>query len=340
MAPLRDMLRKPDYLTYGLHWCLYIDPRTGQPQIEEEVKNLARNYRADAYFYAMPSFDETMELIFRKCGCPLPHALTRPHEKSLPKRFYDSVVFGSSNTLTRGMHADLYDIMQRAGKPIDEDEYRVLEAELSWKWGAIARGDGRHDEAKNWFAKGMTLLRGLIDTGTGAPTDAFLKAGSPNSIVQAMRRYVGLLVAQAKLHESVALGTNDTSPLGDSGSTGDRERPIPPGNHLADAIERLNAAVAAVSIGESIIKRIDVKDAGRQGPSVVSLTPPIRRSLYYQGICAYGVLRRLRGKLDPVDWKVKDQWEAELKKHDDDGAHFAKLKADADYKPLSERDGN
>lgn len=329
MAPLRDMLRKSGYLTFGLHWCLFIDPDSREPQIDEEVERLARNYRGDVHFYAMPSFDETMEMVFRACRCPLPHALTRPHERSLPKRFYDSVVYGSSNALTQGMHEDLYDIMQRAGKPIDEDEYRVLDAELSWKWGVIARSDERFDEAESWFAEGMEKLHSLVEPNTGRPTADFAKSGSPNAIMLAMRRYAGLLIAQAKLH--VALGKR-------ASENASKRTERASSREGATALERLAEVFHVVRNGKQVMEELDTQAIGRHGPDVAGLSPPMRRSLYYQGICAYGVMKRLENRpLTDEEWAEKEVWEAELRRHDEEGSHFAKLKEDADYQPLLDR---
>lgn len=319
MAPLRDMLRKQDYLTYGLHWCLYVDPNTGQPQVTEDVVRLARNHRADVHFYAMPSFDVAMEVLFRKSGCPLPHALMRPHEKSLPKRFYDSVAVGSSSMLTKTMHADLYDIMRRAGQPIDEDEYKVLDAELSWKWGVIARNDRRFSEAGEWFEEGMAKLSKLVNA-DGTLTEQFRDVASPNAMVLAMRRYAGLLIAQAKL----ALAQQKTSAAGVK----------------QNAVKAFSNVVKIVQNGMLVLSEIEEGNIGRKGRGVTGLTDAMRRTLFYQGLCAYGLLKGKRGRLDTSQWKEVDEWETTLRRLDIDGDHFAKLKKDSDYAPLMDRTEN
>jgi len=244
--------------------------------------------------------------------------LTRPHERSLPKRFYESVVQGSSNKLTTGMHTDLHDIMQRAGKPIDEDEYKVLDAELSWKWGVIARDNLDFVEARSRFDEGLSKLHVLLNEGVGTPNENFSKNGSPNAIMLAARRYAGLLVAIAKLEEIVWKETEDSK-------------------HKAKALEKLETVFKVVENGSATMVSLDAKNMGRHGSGVPKLTSPLRRSIYYNGICAYGVKLKLSGKLSLDEFSVVTEWEEKLRFFDDDGSHFAKLRQDADYELLLKR---
>ena len=325
MAPLRDMLRKPGYLTLGLHWCLYRNPVTSELEIGEELKRLASSYRGDIYFYEISTFDELMEKIFRSCECPLPYTFTRPHEKNLPKRFYDSVIQGSNNRLTTGMHQDLHNIMASVREPIDDDEYKVLDAEMSWKWGVINRDNERFDEARINFDEGFRFLENLINKKTGKLTGEFTKNGTPNTIMQALRRFAGLLIAKAKLNLLQWESNENES---------DKE----------DAIQAIELVVKIVNGAEDLILKIDKREIGKHDSKTRGLTPPLRRSIYYQGICAYGIKKSYYNKLNAKGKSLNDEgkslsdeekkrmkdWLDKLRHYDTDGQHLANLLKDPD----------
>jgi NAD-dependent SIR2 family protein deacetylase len=196
MAPLRDMLRKAEYLNMGLHWCIYRQ-KDGTVQLPPKLADL-KNYHGDrVHIYVIDGFDRLMEEMFIECGSHLPKSLTDPHRNSLPKEFYESVRSGTSQELTSSMRAHLNLIVEKARQKIDRSEYEVIQADLKWELGAEARKQENLVKAKLLFREGYDLINGCLAVDT-LPIELLLKT---------LRRKSGLCLALAKLSKQE--GTND-----------------------------------------------------------------------------------------------------------------------------------
>jgi len=194
MAPLRDMIRKTEYLNMGLHWCIY-KPKNEEIEISKKVLDL-KNYNSNRVnFYIIDSFDKLMEEIFLICKSNFPNVLTDPHRNSLPKEFYESVRSGSNEELTSNMRFYLNHFMDKAAKQIDTSEYLVIQADLKWELGADARKKGNSEEAKNLFNQGYDLLASCLNN------ECSNVNMYPELLIRALARKSGLCIGLAKLYK-------------------------------------------------------------------------------------------------------------------------------------------
>ncbi|MGP8328748.1 MAG: SIR2 family NAD-dependent protein deacylase [Methanosarcinaceae archaeon] len=190
MAPLRDMIRKPEYLNMGLHWCIYQPREEEKEKIPPKLKEL-KNYHSDrVHIYMIKSFDCLMEEMFLACKSKLPKVLTDPHRNSPPKEFYESVRDASTEELTSYMRNNLNLFMEMAATQIDTMEYNVIQADLKWELGAEARKKGNLRRAKQLFTAGYELLEKFVQNKSSYPLGLKIKA---------LRRQSGLCIGLAKI---------------------------------------------------------------------------------------------------------------------------------------------
>jgi NAD-dependent SIR2 family protein deacetylase len=74
MAPIRDMIRKPDYLNMGVHWCIH-KPKGGDDEGSElppKLQDIKYNYEDRVNIYYIESFDRLVKEMFIACNCELP----------------------------------------------------------------------------------------------------------------------------------------------------------------------------------------------------------------------------------------------------------------------------
>ena len=183
MSALNNILKSPEYLTYGLHWCLTSD------SIPPKLQELKNSYPDTIHFYCIESFDRLMEQIHLACRTEMPKVLTEPHKYSLTKEFYESVKGGSSAKLTSSMKTYLDIFIRRAVNKIDTDDYLIMQAELNWELGAEKRSNNNPEEAMNQFFIGYSTLLKI----------------TPNSVensIKVLRRKSGLCIGIAKLNKA------------------------------------------------------------------------------------------------------------------------------------------
>jgi hypothetical protein len=164
MAPLRDMVRKPEFLNLGLHWCIQL-PASGQfvasllpPVIEE----LQRHYPEKVHVYAIDSFDLLMQDIFVRCDCAFPPCLVSPHEWSAYQEFYRAVKRSDTanwSTATRD-HMALF--TERAQKQIASRDCEFILAEIEHDRGREAIGKGQIRQARRCFEKVQSSMDVLL----------------------------------------------------------------------------------------------------------------------------------------------------------------------------------
>lgn len=123
MSALNELLKEPEYLTYGLHWCLH-KPRKLDEHLEipEKLLELQSNFPGQVHLYEIESFDKLMEEIHLECRSELPKVLEEPHPNNLIVEFYESVRGGSSEILSNQMREYLYNFVE-AVEQINTKEY-------------------------------------------------------------------------------------------------------------------------------------------------------------------------------------------------------------------------
>lgn len=189
MAPLRDMIRKPEYLNMGLHWCIRKNEDDSEFILPKKLRDL-KNYHGDkVHIYIIDSFDSLMEEMFLACNASLPVVLTDPHRHSLPKEFYEAVREGSSEELTETMRKHLNLFIENARTQIDISEYEVIQADIKWEIGAQARKSGNTKEAKRLFDEGYALIENFLGKNNS----------SLNLKIRALGRKTGICIGLAKL---------------------------------------------------------------------------------------------------------------------------------------------
>jgi NAD-dependent SIR2 family protein deacetylase len=314
MAPIRDMLRKPNYLNLGLHWCVYA-PK-GEPQrIPEEVDRLLTNHRDRVHLYSIESFDRLMEELFLRCDCELPPILVNPGQHNPPAQFFDALGGCSSDEPSDRMVDHLKRIVEQAGTTDETPERYVREAELFWNQGKVARKAAERARQRGdtgACASNYAKARRLFDTGLqrlahplGDSDDITNWARmSSSGIARATRRRAGLLIAIAKLL---------------------RDDPDASGDHQAMR-EVLERALSASHQGIAFV----------EGPNAGGLEPSLHRSQYFNGCCALGVLFGIDGRLSDERLTLARQWFAALCALDPDGLHKTKLRTDEDFAGLHE----
>ncbi|WP_159783536.1 SIR2 family protein [Sodalinema gerasimenkoae] len=183
MSALNNILKSPEYLTYGLHWCLTSN------SIPYKLQELKNSYPDTIHFYYIESFDQLMEKIHLACRTDMPKVLTEPHKYSLTKEFYESVRGGSSAKLTSSMKYYLDVFIRRAVNKINTDDYLIMQAELNWELGAEKRSNNKPEEAMDQFFTGYcTLLK--------------ITANSVENSIKVLRRKSGLCIGIAKLNKA------------------------------------------------------------------------------------------------------------------------------------------
>lgn len=303
MSAFNNILKSPEYLTYGLHWCLH------SSKIPPKLQELKNSYPDTIHFYQISSFDKLMEEMHIACNTEMPKVLTEPHKYSLTKEFYESVKGGSSLTLTSTMRYYLNDFVNRAVNKIDTDDYLVMQAELNWELGANYRSQKNFSQAMKYFIEGYELLSKIVG-----------KATLSNSIeisIKALRRQSGLCIGIAKLNK-----------MGIEISKSKKGEKL-----LADWAEALTIALQAVKQGMILSRTIEAQ----------TIPLPLRRTFPYNGCCAYSLLSQWKEYFVSLDSRSPEEDEVEesvitfvqeIKNMDLEGSHYKKLIQDTDFKYL------
>ena len=197
MAPIRDMIRKPDYLNMGVHWCIH-KPKDGNGEGSELPPKLQelKNYHGDRiHIYYIESFDRLVEEMFIACNCELPKVLTDPHRNNLPKEFYNSVIEGSSAELTTFMKENLELFASRAVSQTGTLDNKLFHADAIYQRGKDAREKGKITDAKQRFQESYNIIEEILKA----------EQESEELYIKALRRKSGVCIALSKIHR----GEND-----------------------------------------------------------------------------------------------------------------------------------
>jgi hypothetical protein len=189
MAPIRDMIRKTDYLNMGLHWCIQRPKEGDCVELPPKLQDLKNYHGERVHIYRIENFDRLMEEMFIACHCNLPKVLSDPHRNNLPREFYDSVIAGSGIELTHYMKENLKMFADRSIGQADTSDHKVFHADTVYQLGREARKEDRLDKAKKLFEESRKeldeVLQGEIE--------------SEDLEVKALRRKSGVCIALAKI---------------------------------------------------------------------------------------------------------------------------------------------
>jgi hypothetical protein len=310
MSVIGDLLKEPEYLNYGLHWCLH-KPRTEDKQVEIPAKllNLQSAYPDKVHFYEIESFDRLMEEIHLECKGKLPKVLSDPHPHNLIVEFYESVRGGSSETLTDQMRQHLYNFVE-AVERINTDEYSVIKAELKWELGASQRSQGNDEAAMQLFVDGYALLNQVLSKDI-LPMDLKIKA---------LRRKSGLCIGIAKLNEK-----GFEIPASSEG-----ENIV-----ITDWKEALEEAFLVINQGFAISKTDEAE----------KIPVTYKRTFSFNGCCAYSLKAEWDAKYNGLSSPANIDEIAKkvipfihyIKSLDPEGEHLPKLMKDTDFRYLYEK---
>jgi SIR2-like domain len=184
MHPIRDMLRKPDYLNMGLHWCF-----TSERTVPNSVVELAENHEGKVTLYKIRSFDSLMERIFTRNGCQWPMAFRNPSRNNVLNDFCEAVTGGTSDPPSKFLSDILEDLLQKAMDGEDSVWTEIQLADIRHRQGSHARSAGDSQAAFERFQAAEQLL-----LGKDASVDI-----DPTAYVRIARRRCGLQIAFAKL---------------------------------------------------------------------------------------------------------------------------------------------
>jgi NAD-dependent SIR2 family protein deacetylase len=161
MAPIREMLRKNEYLNFGLHWCVRKEDDENI-EIPPILEDLMKNYGDRIHIYLIKDFDYLMEIIFRTCGCSLPNDFINPAEYNLPINFHKWVDESTTVTQTPYMTHILTLIIKAAESKRDTLVVKMLNTGNLFQLGENARLEQRFDEAKQKFNECIELIDELV----------------------------------------------------------------------------------------------------------------------------------------------------------------------------------
>lgn len=308
MSAISDLLKNPEYLTYGLHWCLH-KPRKSEQSVEIPAKliELKQNYPNQVHLYEIESFDKLMEEVHLECRSKLPNVLVQPHPHNLVVEFYESVRGGSSEILSDQMRQYLYDFVESLEK-IRTPEYSIIKAELKWELGASQRAQGYEEAALQFFVDGYALLEEAMSQ--NLPLELKVKA---------LRRKSGLCIGIAKLIEK-----GHEVPNSSEGST------LP----FFDWPEALQESFKVINEGFDIC----------QHPEAEKIPAPFKRTFSFNGCCAYSLKGEWESKeqglnkLDNIEALAQKviPYIRHIKSLDPEGEHIPKLVKDPDFHYLYE----
>jgi NAD-dependent SIR2 family protein deacetylase len=299
MAPIRDMVRKEDYLNMGLHWCVF-NPEEKDVKLPRKVEDIINSNEERVHLYSIGSFDVLMEKIFMACGCAFPKVLTDPHTNNLPKEFMEAVD-ESGSYLTEHMSVNLNAFIEKAREQIEPIDFYVINAKLKASIAMKARKKSDHlknikqeEDAKRELAKAVTffkesyaLVNKFIDNYYEKTVDNKLK-------IKAVRQKTGLCISLAKL--------------------GGKSK-------MSKFKELLEESLSAVEMGIRLFRSCEKE----------SLPTPIVRTIFYNGCCAHSLLAELDGELTDERKSIVLDYLRDIKMLDPEGRKINDLINDNDF---------
>jgi|GEM_PF-3042687 NAD-dependent SIR2 family protein deacetylase len=297
MAPLRDMLRKPGYLSLGLHWCLAAED-SDQVDIPYRLEDLRNNYGDRVHLYKIKSFDGFMEVLFSKCSCELPDGFRNPGQYNIPVEFRKAVQESSSIKRTPQMNRILEEITKSA-QQLDSTQFELFrvddifnEVEILIKEIQSASQQGAGNKSilcKEKLNESIAIIGKCLQRTLplGSVTDLFKR--------------------KSAMHMQLAQ-------LSFTDGSGDHL------NHITDAI---------TSVEEGILR------LGKNPHEIIS--PVLIRTMYYNGCCAYALKCQYAGDLSLEERSKVGMYIKEIIKLDFEGNEIKDLLKDEDFKPYIDK---
>lgn len=298
MSALKNILKSPEYLTYGLHWCLL----SSESETPHKLQELKSSHPDTIHFYHISSFDRLMEEMHIACNTKMPKVLIHPSKYNLTKEFYDSVKEGSSLKLSPIMTRHL-NIFIRSMNEIKTEDYSIIEAELNWEQGANVR-EKNPEKAMEYFVDGYEKLSNLKKI-----------EREPELLIKALRRKAGLCIGIAKLNKA-----GIEIPKSKEG------RNILIGNWQ----EALKNAVEAVNQGITQYRQDEVQSL----QLTLIRTFPYNGCCAYSLLCEWNDYFNSSESLASIEEEIKEKvfyFLQEIKRMDSDGYHYKKLIQDSDF---------
>lgn len=300
MAPIREMVRRQEYLKMGLHWCLYLpnfrynEINLDHQAVPTQLRTLILNHRDRVHLYSIESFDVLMDQIFRRCRCPRPPILHQPNRTNLPARFLETINHTRAAQIFTSQMADIErDIIHAMDESNDSFEYSIAKANSMWEMGKQARVQGQFEQAKSHFLQGIAVCSRLINQ-TGQPRI---------NRVRAFARLSGCYAGLSKAAHEIG---------GDS----------PQGK--CDFLQSLEDQISACKSGISMFYG-DVPS----GNEWFYLS-----SCYFNLLCAFGIRAMNAGEISFQDRAEIELYYQSFKDLDREGQRLPKLKRDSDVKPI------
>jgi hypothetical protein len=317
MAPLHHMLRHPDYLKFGLHWCC-IQTRKDQKvsfSPPQRVQEWQQNYGQKVQLYGIDSFDTLMEEMFVSCNTPEPPTLEHAPKINIPFEFFMGLRQGGTATPTRRMVERMERYYVRATAPHDSIEIILNEAELKFHKGRILRTDAEalrargdeddaikgFEEAAEYFKSGYEKLKAQLTS----LEEMWIGDNSENvhlNYLCVLRRLSGLCIAQAKINEELKPDTEMKN------------------------IEYFTKAIDYCVKGREIF----------ESRPEIRVKYPIYGTFSYNSLCAMSLIFKRLGNLNNDQWDILKMMVDNLKREDLSGVHRDKLENnEPDFKPLA-----
>lgn len=163
IGPIRDMLRRGDYLKLGLHWCLQKPPGGEDPYIPDLVLNLAKEYPDRIHFYLIRGFDELIEDIFVACGVEMSTRLTDPLTDNLVHDLITATnrhgMAIKTSTTNRYLSSFGSNLLQ-SGRTF---KTLLTQADLRWRGARDAQRMKAYPEALEFFQGALEMLMLALD---------------------------------------------------------------------------------------------------------------------------------------------------------------------------------
>lgn len=149
MDPIRLMLRDRDsqFLSLGLHWCIYQASPEVPIVVPEKLEDLVRSHGDRVHLYVIRGFDSLMESMFRECNASLPPCLLDPHTDNTAMRLLVAARKNSSCKPSPFSAACLADIAKSLTNLRQSPMVEVAHAETNYQNAKVAKLAGQFDEA-------------------------------------------------------------------------------------------------------------------------------------------------------------------------------------------------
>lgn len=301
MAPIRDMLRKTEYLNLGLHWCVMSEEdnkkkkahendssKALEDKLPQKLLDLVNNYGERIHLYEIKNFDYLMEVMFLRCNCSLPDTFTKPWSHNILIDFRKTVADESTEFATDYMKKILATITESASH-VDQTQFNIFKMEDLFLEGEEDRKQKNFDSAKQNLSKCIEI----IDEINKNAEEVGLKV---EQRLEVYKRRCGVYLSKAQI--AFDEGQNE------------------------ECKENLNIAVDIAQDSIRFCREIDTS----------STKPTYIRMIYYNACCAYALQGQILGDLSAKNVEDVFNYLKEIKKLDPEGIDIRDIKKDEDFK--------